>query len=179
MLYDPQNFLHSMCLWAANRSTGYISGDTQFGAINPPVPVNYGPQANGTNEPKYNLFMNRASEDVAADPFAVVRVYGGSHERSNPTVTAAVQLATMVTQANAPAGWTLANALYRCFCLDPQEKELRCVSAPGVKLTDNSADGSWMLVSAKVTNAPGQIGTDDRGRLKIVSNFDLAFYKAA
>ena len=30
MLYDPQNFLHSMCLWAAQRSTGGSGVNTEF-----------------------------------------------------------------------------------------------------------------------------------------------------
>jgi hypothetical protein len=164
MLYDPQNFLHSMCVFAAARAGT---------ALNPAVDVNY--MMFGSAGP-WNLFLNSADESSSPDPYAVVHIYGGAHERNNPKPTIAVQLAVFGS-SDFTTG-TLANALYRSFCLTNQEQELRMRSIPGFKVADNSGDGSWMLVNAVVHTPPSNLGRDTRGRLKIVSNFDLGFFKA-
>jgi hypothetical protein len=165
MLYDPQNFLHSYCTWAAARAATILS---------PALVVAY--CRFGGSAP-FNLFLNQADEDFAADNFASVRIYGGAKERNNPKPTIAVNIMT-VGKSDPDAG-RLAHGLFRAFVLDNQEKELRARDIPGLKLDDNSSDGTWRLISAVTVSPPGQIGRDERGRVKISCNFDLGYFKSA
>jgi hypothetical protein len=169
MLYDPMNFLHSHATHAAGSAATVLS---------PALPVYYAPyglNANGAAAKPWNLFVNNADESIAMAEYSALRIFGGSHERNNPKVIISVQCET-IGQSNVNA-WTQANGLYRLLCLDNQEHELRMLTLPGFKIADNSADGTWTLVDALTLNTPAQVGRDNRGRIKIVSNFSLGFYK--
>jgi hypothetical protein len=171
MLYDPMNFLHSHATYAAAQAAIELS---------PALPVYYAPygqSAAGAVAAPWNLFLNNADESIAMAEYSVLRIFGGSHERNNPKPTINVQCKT-IGKSNVNA-WMQANGLYRLLCLDKQEHELRQLSVSGFKIADNSADGIWTLVNAVTISTPGQIGRDDRGRVEIVSNFSLGFYKAS
>ncbi len=167
MLYDPINFLHSHATYAALAAAQQQS---------PAVAIAYAPFGTGTPAGPFNLWLNNATEGPnCGDPYTVLRSFGGSHERNNPKVTINVQAET-IGKSNL-AAWSTANALYRALVLNNQERELRMLTIPGFKAIDNSADGSWMLVDAVTINLPAQVGRFENGRVKIVSNFSLGFYK--
>ncbi len=169
MIYDDTAFLHSLC----HRAAG-VAG------------VPYGPPGAAP----WPLWLGDADEGpdpadpYAADPYTVLRAWGGSMERLNPTPTLKLQLDTRGTDVNAAR--RQARQLFEAFALSGQGMELRMQPVPGYAFpaagppaVADAPDGTaWTLVSAVALNPPGQTGREPgRGRFVFTSNFEVAFFR--
>jgi hypothetical protein len=157
MLFDDTAFLHSLATWAAPRAAASLGSAVSYGT---------------------NLFTNRADEQApigsGPDPYAVLRTYGGTNDRTNPKPTISVQLE--VIGKSVVAAKRLAQALYEGCVLDSIGRELRMTTIPAFDPAGGATPSSWMIVDALTVSRPGQLAQDDRGRVRVAANFDLGFY---
>lgn len=107
------------------------------------------------------MWSHDVDESAAADPYTVLRLYPGPSIGGTGIDVVSVQA---LTRAKVIAnGWTQSQAVWN-------------------SLRENTGRGrlEWQLVDFKIKGitdirGPGQIGRDERGRVEIVTNFNVAF----
>jgi hypothetical protein len=121
------------------------------------------------------IWRHRAIEDQAADPYSVLRVYGGSPLMWHPLPRLSLQVWTLGTSDDA----ALAQAQRLAEAFTDTDSLPRHGWVFAGQSTAGSTDGTWRIVSCDILQRPGLVGRDDRGRAEVVFNVDLGFLKAS
>jgi hypothetical protein len=166
MLVDVPSFVHSLAKSAVVRAAAQ------------PTPLALVYNAGAAS----NLWRNQGIEQPGNQtsppaPYGVLRVYGGSNDRTNPKPT--INLQMEIIAGGNDAGMAFAQGLFEAVALDIYGRELRQFLVDGYLAATDAANGTWMIVDAVTINRPGQVGRDDRNRVKIVGNVSIGFYKAS
>jgi hypothetical protein len=152
---DLDKFLHSLCRWlSAQTSLRY-----------------------GVSTPTRQLFRHQAVEDAtAADPYSVVRIYGGPGMSWLAQAARSIQIMTIGTAAAA----TLAQAqkLYEAFLSSNVVAQGTSIGGYTLaNLTSAADDGTWKLIGVDLLQQPGINGVDERGRVQSSFNVEVTFVK--
>lgn len=156
-LIDPNNFLHSLARFVAAAAGGLAYVNT--------------PRA---------IVRNVAVEDDAgslAEPYTVLRIYGGPAQPSDPLQRWSVQFKT--TGGDPEAVLARSQLLYGTL-LDPASGlPLQMAIVPAYKAADDAADtpANYRLVGIDLLQRPGLIGVDARGRHESAWNVDLGVFQ--
>lgn len=148
MTIDPTNFLHSLATFIA-------------AAVSPAIAYAATPRA---------LWLFRAREPEAADPYSVLRIYPGSALFYDPLQFWSVQCETT---GQADAAITRSQALFATLlAADGTPLHMKVIAATKI---DGTADtpASYRLVGVDLLQRPGILGSDDKGRHRAVFNFDV------
>ncbi len=151
------DFLHSLCKWFV----------AQAAALSPTVSIAY---ATGVLDQLFRWEANEQSADPAL--YSVASVYGAGGSRPDflrPKPIINVQVSTYAQSNKAAAN--RADVLFQS--LTQSGYPMRMQQVPGYAAADNSSTGIWLLVNADWRQRPGMVGRDDRGRAKIVFNFEI------
>jgi hypothetical protein len=125
------------------------------------------------------LWREVVNEQDAADPYSVLRIYGGPPMTWHPLLRMNVQCQTVASsEVGDEAGLERASILFQTL-LAADGKPIRMQSIPGFHAADNSADGTWLLHHVDPLQRPGFTGRDDRGRALAGWNFEVGFYKTS
>jgi hypothetical protein len=145
MTLNAANFLHSLCLWL-ETATGLKYQTT----------------------PR-QLWRTAGVEGTdCADPYAVVRIYGGS-AGYDPTEVLSVQV--MAQGTGAEAVMALSRKLFEAATnVDGTPVQGRTITG---KTTAGAADGTWRLASIIPMQRPTVLGVDDLGRCEISFNWEI------
>lgn len=157
---NPADFLHSLIRHVASMASLTYTGGT--------------PRA---------LWRNRIVEAaggtaiVAADPASWLLIYGGPGQNYEGLSRFAVQCGTR--GSNPDTALAQAQKIYEALLESASSYPLQRKTINGYKAGDDSADGTWTIVSIDFNNRPGAIGLDAKDRPQFVFNFDIAFFKAS
>lgn len=152
MAIDVNNFLHSLAtLVAAAASVHYATGSPR------------------------QLWIGRAVEASAADPYAAMTIYPGPGRVWDPQQRLSIQVRSSGTDGLATMA--LAQKLFEALCdADGVPWQMKQVTGWTVA---GASDGHWRIVSIEFRQGPGNVAPDDRGRAEVVFNFDVGFFKEA
>jgi len=158
MTIDPANFLHSFCRHLVARAA----------AATPAVTIEY------LSTPRA-LFRGVAVETGAAETYTVVRITGGAGTNWDPLPRLSLQVMT-VAKAGLETALSRAQTLFEALS-DSDGHPARMVTINGYKAADNTADGTWRLVSIDPLQRPSPIGPDANRREQVVFNVDVGVVK--
>jgi hypothetical protein len=165
---DINSFLYSLAKYMAARAQDN-AGEEPFLFIN----------VAGTPR---GLWINRANETgLIADPYSVLRMYGGPPAGYDPLWRASIQCETIGSSGAAAMvhGQALYESLLNAYNAPQPYLPGRGVTINGFNYADDAADGTYLIVSFDPKQRPGLLGTDDRGRAKVAFNFDVGFSKTS
>lgn len=145
------DFLHSLCRYLATQ-TGLKYGAT--------------PQ---------QLWRGLAVEGTGcATTWSVLSVYPGPALSWHPLPRMAVQV---LTTGGDEAALQQAQTLFEACCA-ADKTPLRMTVINGFKAADNTADGTWRLVSVDPMQRPGAVGRDENRRQRVSFNVEIGYFKA-
>lgn len=108
------------------------------------------------------LWIGEAIEEDAVRPYSILRTYGGELPYV-PMPAASIQIETAGSKNADPAAWEQAEKLFGALC-DSNRRPLRNWKLPGFR-----------IVGILDLRGPAQVRRDDKGGVRLVSNFDVKY----
>lgn len=157
---NPADFLHSLIRHiAATASLAYASGT---------------PRALWRNQ---IIEAAGGTAIAAADPSSWLLIYGGPAQNYEGLPRFTVQCGTR--GASADLALARAQKIYEALLESTSSYPHQRKTINGYKAADDTADGTWTIVSIDFLQRPGAIGLDAKDRQQFVFNFEVAFFKAS
>lgn len=120
-----------------------------------------------------SLWRNQAIEDAAADPYSVLRIYGGGPLVWHPLPIISVQCLT--SGGGNDAVLSQAQKLFESLLeSDGRPAQGRIITG---KTVAGASDGTWRIVWIQIINRPGLIGRTEKGQAQAAFNFDCGFHR--
>jgi hypothetical protein len=171
---DLNSFLHSLIIYMVITAA----------AQTPAVTIQY----KGQSDPPWNVFRNRAVEpdpnnanaSALADPYSVLRIYGGPANQSDPTTRRLIQCLT-TSPTSEDAALQRSQVLFETLHYPPTDpfmpmRPLRNLYVPAYAAgVFNASSGQFKVTSIDPKQPPGKVGIDPRSRPMIVFNFEAGF----
>ena len=152
MVIDPVNFLHSMALAIATAtSLKYATTPRQ-------------------------IFIDRAVEDAnAADPYSVIRAFGGA--ATSWEVVPSLSIQVMTVGSSPAAALRRAMILFEAL-LDSDGRPRQAWTFAGKIRETGVSDGTWRVVATSLDGRPGIIGVDEKNRSQCSFNMTMSVTKS-
>lgn len=135
-----------------------------------------------TSSPRH-LWRNQIAEAaggaaiVAATTATWLVIYGGPAQNLEGLPRVAVQCGTRGVDPD--LAMAQAQKVYEALLESTSRYPLQRQTINAFKAADDSADGTWTIVSIDFSQRPGAIGLDAKDRPQFVFNFEIAFFKAS